>query len=403
MELFKSLTHRPFALLWSGQAISRLGDSLYRITIAWWVLEKSGSATTMSMVLIFSFTPMLLFVLIGGVVVDRLPRVKMMLTSDLVRGTVVLVVAFLAYAQILQIWHVYVMSAIFGLVDAFFQPAYTATVPDITPYEFLPSANSLTNLSGQVANIIGPTLGAFIIGLGGTPAAFALNGLSFFVSVVCLIPLLRLSAPPTTKSLLLGVINDLREGFDTVLASTWLWITITVAALSNITYSGPFIVALPFLVKDNLHANIKLLGLLYTMAALGSVIAAVWLGKSVKIRHRGITAYWALITSGLAILILGLPISTFVALLAALIHGLTIAIFGLIWTNTLQELVPSQILGRVSSIDYLGSYVFLPIGYGIAGWAIDQIGAPLVFVLGGSLTTLLAVLGLAHPEIRNLD
>ena len=81
MTLFRSLAHRPFALLWAGQTISRIGDFLYEITLAWWVLQKTGSAVAMAGVLIFSFTPMLLFLLLGGVAVDRYPRVRLMLVS----------------------------------------------------------------------------------------------------------------------------------------------------------------------------------------------------------------------------------------------------------------------------------------------------------------------------------
>src|SRR5437763_10930697 len=108
MALFASLKHRPFALLWSGQTISRLGDSLYRIALAWWVLEKTGSATAMGTVLICSFTPMLLFLLLGGVAVDRFPRVRVMLASDLLRSLVALTLALLAAGQLLEIWHVYI-------------------------------------------------------------------------------------------------------------------------------------------------------------------------------------------------------------------------------------------------------------------------------------------------------
>src|SRR5262245_2068620 len=86
--LFLSLKHRSFALLWSGQTISRLGDSLYRVALAWWVLEKTGSATAMGTVLICSMTPMLIFLLLGGVAVDRLPRLRLMIGSDVLRGIV---------------------------------------------------------------------------------------------------------------------------------------------------------------------------------------------------------------------------------------------------------------------------------------------------------------------------
>ncbi len=191
MNLFWSLTHRPFALLWSGQTISRLGDSLYRIAMAWWVLQKTGSATEMGAVLIFSSVPMLIFLLVGGVASDRFPRLRVMLVSDLLSGAVVGVVALLAFTGWLEVWHIYIASILFGLVKAFFQPAYTATVPEITPLEMLPSANSLTSLSQQGASIIGPAIAASIIALGGTPIAFGLDALSFFASAACILPIFK--------------------------------------------------------------------------------------------------------------------------------------------------------------------------------------------------------------------
>src|SRR5712692_3816041 len=110
MALFRTLNHRSVALLWSGQTLSRIGDFLYQVALAWWVLQKTGSAVAMGTVLLFSFAPMLLFLLVGGVAVDRLPRVGVMLVSDLARGVVVSLVALLAFAGQLEIWHVYVAS-----------------------------------------------------------------------------------------------------------------------------------------------------------------------------------------------------------------------------------------------------------------------------------------------------
>src|SRR5689334_22410024 len=114
MKLLASLTHRPFAWLWSGQSVSRVGDHLYQVALAWWVLQKTGSATKMGTVLILSFAPMVLFLLAGGVAVDRFSRIKVMFLSDLGRGVIVTAVAILAYAGRLEIWHVYLLSLAFG-------------------------------------------------------------------------------------------------------------------------------------------------------------------------------------------------------------------------------------------------------------------------------------------------
>src|SRR5690242_14282870 len=138
MTLFRALRLRTFALLWTGQSLSRLGDFVYEIALAWWVLQKTGSAQTMSLVLVFAITPSVLFSLIGGVAVDRVSRVGLMLASDVARGVVAMTVAGLGFAGLLQVWHVFAASLIFGFVDAFFQPAYAALVPQIVPADNLP-------------------------------------------------------------------------------------------------------------------------------------------------------------------------------------------------------------------------------------------------------------------------
>ena len=128
-----------------------LGDSLFTIALAWWVLQKTGSATAMGIVLICSTVPMLLLLLFGGVAVDRLPRVYLMLVSDLSCGCVVVLIAYLSFQHQLELWQIFVMSAFFGVVEAFFSPAYTALIPDLVPAEFLASANSLRSISTQAA------------------------------------------------------------------------------------------------------------------------------------------------------------------------------------------------------------------------------------------------------------
>ncbi len=411
MGLFRALSHRPFALLWTGQTISRLGDSLYRVALAWWVLEQTGSATAMGTVLIFSFIPMLLFLLIGGVAVDRLPRLRVMLGADVVSGLVMLAVAGLAFAQRLEIWHLYVASMVFGFVEAFFFPAYQALVPELTSPELLPSANALTSLSIQLAGVVGPAIGAGVVAVGGAASAFGLNGLSFLIAVGCVWALGRLvvagqraaeaapapPAPPTNP------IRDLRDGLRLVAASPWLWITIIIFSLVNITLASPRQVALPFLVEQTMHADVGTLGLLYSAGSVGAVAGALLLGRAARLRRRGWLAYGGTVVCGLAAMVFGLWPVTPVVATAAFIVGLSISAFGLVWTNTLQEMVPRAALGRVSSIDALGSFVLLPVGAGLAGWATDLAGPPLVFIVGGAATALLGAAGLLHPAIRNLD
>jgi DHA3 family tetracycline resistance protein-like MFS transporter len=418
LNLISALKFRPFAFLWAGQTTSRLGDSLYRIALAWWVLQKTGSAAEMGAVLVFGSVPMLIFLLIGGVATDRFPRLRVMLISDILRGAVVALVALLAYTGQLEVVHIYIASVFFGLVAAFFQPAYTATVPEITPPELLPSANSLTSLSQQGASVIGPAIAAGIIAMGGTTTAFAFNALSFFLSAACILPIfssepalnLPPSSPRTDPSQKLSVVSsirqvfgDIREGLVAVAASPWLWVTILLFGFINAASAGPMSTSLPILVKDVLQQDVAVLGLFTSMSSAGYVLGAIGLGRLTKIRKRGYLAYISTILNGAAIAVFGLTRSIPLLAAVALLNGASMSVFGLIWTNSLQELVPRGLLGRVAAIDSLGSFVLLPIGFAVAGWATDQIGAPQVFLIGGALSMALAGIGLLHPDIRALD
>lgn len=402
-SLFRALRCRPFALLWSGQSISLIGDRIFQIALAWWVLEETGSAVAMGTVFIVSIVPMLIFLLVGGVLVDRYPRLWLMIFSDAVRGSVTAVLAALAFTDTLTIGHVYLISLASGFVEAFFQPAYRAIVPEVTPPDDLTSANSLTSLSGQFAGIAGPALGAGIVALGGTPLAFMLDAASFFVSALCLLPITGLAASPKQTETQSGMLSDLREGLVAVATSPWLWVTITVAGISNIAYAGPMEVVLPFLLNEDRGAGVDVLGLFFSVGALGSVLAAVWMGRTPRLRRRGLTLYGAWMCIGIMVMLIGLPVPILVILIASFIIGACNTILGLVWINTLQEFVPQHLLGRVTSVDYLGSFILLPVGYAFGGWAAELIGAPAVFVIGGLLETLLIGCGLLHPKVRSLD
>jgi predicted MFS family arabinose efflux permease len=407
MTFFKSLTIRPFALLWSGQQLSALGDSIYRVALAWWVLEKTGSAKAMSTIFIFASVPMLVFLLAGGVAGDRYPRARVMLLSDTLRGLLIGFVAVLAFTHRLEVWHIYVISLWFGIVGAFFGPAYRALVPEIVSRELLPSANGLMILSLQLADIFGPALGAFIVSISNSATAFTLDCLSFVISALCIAPVVRLTLTAQPAKERKSVLHDFREGVDVVRKSSWLLITIVIASLANITLSAPFAIALPFLIKRSLHGGVGSLGLIYSMLAAGSIggtiLGTIWLERNSGLRARGLFAYSLWIAGGLFIVVFGLPVTIYAIAPAALFVGAAFAIPELIFINTLQELIPGKLLGRVMSIATLGSIGLVPVGSALVGWATDHVGAPTIFLLSGILTALLAAMALMHPVIRNLD
>lgn len=398
---FRALRNRNFALLWAGQSVSRLGDAVYRVALAWWVLEETGSAAAMGAVLIFSFAPMLAFVLIGGVLVDRISRMRVMFWADVVRGLATLLIAAVDATGALDLGHVFAASVAFGLAAAFFQPAYAAAVPEVVPPADRPSANSLNSLSQHLTGIGGPAIGAVFIALGGAAAGFAVNGLSFVAAAACvlLVPWGRVGTGVRHR----GILGDLTEGFATVASSTWLWITISLAALVNLTLAGPMSVALPYFLKEERGEGAASYGLLLSCAAAGAVVVALVVGRRARLRRRGLLAYAGLVGNGLMLIAFATDAPTPVLWAAAVAGGAALELFSLVWVNTLQELVPQERLGRVFSVDQLGSFALLPVAYALAGWATSAIGAREVLLAGGLATTGLALLGLLHPAIRRLD
>lgn len=403
MTLFRAFRHRTFLLLWLGQTISRVGDFMYEIALAWWVLQKTGDAALMGGVLVLTITPSIIFYAIGGVAVDRFSRVGLMLASDAARGAVVLLVSYLAFTDRLEIWEIFATSLFFGFVDAFFQPAFISLVPQIVPEEDLPSANSLSSMSTNLGRVLGPAIGAGVVATIGSPLAFLINGISFFLSTLLLLPLLRLQLPRAVSEQGASLLRELREGFATVIGTKWLWISILLFALTNITLAGPYSVAMPFLVAENLNASVETLGLLYAAFPIGYLLGGFFLGRYTRIRHRGKLMYGTGIIAALALACFGLLPPIWVLVVAALINGAALEMGHLVWTTTLQEMVPNDKLGRVVSIDNMGSFALLPIGFALAGWATAAFGAPIVFLVGGVFTAALSALALLVPAIRNLD
>ena len=407
----RALGSKPFALVWSGQTISALGDGVTLTALAWQVLVLTGSGAAMGAVLVAETTPRVIFLLLGGVVADRFSRRKVLIWSDTIRGVAVGGIAVLGWLNLLALWHLIVLGAVFGLASSFFIPAYQSIPPQLVAAEYLPSANALNGLSRQMSQLFGPALGAACVALTGTSAAFAIDALSFGVSAACLV---AVQVPPLPQGAvddarprgLRGMAADIREGLGYVLRSPWLWVTIVIASLGNVGWA-PMQVALPRLIRDVYGQDVWLLGATGSAIAAGSVVTMLLIGQARRLRHRGILAYGGLLVSSGAVIVLGLPLphdlAPAIAITASVFFGVGLSIFELIWVTSLQELVPPDKLGRVSSVDWVGSLALLPVGLALVGVLTDRIGPSWVFVAGGALTLLLELGALAVPGIRKLD
>jgi MFS family permease len=196
-----------------------------------------------------------------------------------------------------------------------------------------------------------------------------------------------------------------RQGLVYVARSQWLWITILIAALSNVSFSAPYVAVLPRLVHDRYAGGPALYGTFLATDAVGFLIASLALSL-LRMRRRGVLAYSVLLLSGLGLLVLGLPLPAssrvVIALGACLCAGFSIGVFSVVEVALMQELVPGDVQGRVNSLNRLGSYVLLPFGLLLVGWLADLVGPGWVFVVGGLISLLLAAAGLSVRSIRDL-
>jgi DHA3 family tetracycline resistance protein-like MFS transporter len=369
----------------------------------------------MGIVLIATSVPRVLFMLLGGVIADRLPRWLVMLWADAGRAVAVGAIAVLSYTNTLQFWHLIALGLLFGFSQAFFRPAYQSIAPQLVEVEALPSANALNGLSREIGSLVGPALGALLVARFSTASAFAFDALTFFISALCLLairapinPLLAQEGLETQAQPRLGVrgvFADIREGIGYIAASSWLWVTIAIASLAN-ALRAPYSVTLPLHVRDFYHAGVGLYGAIFSAAAVGVILATLIVGQVRRIRHRGIVAYSALIVSALAMMAFALPVPQqfvpAVALTASALDGAGIGVFEIIWVTVLQEMIPVEKLGRVTSVDLAGSELLQPLGLAAIGFLTDAVATPWIFLVCGALNLLLTASAFFVRGIRDL-
>src|SRR5256885_1868516 len=297
LHFARALHSRPSALLWTGQTISALGDGAFVTALSWEALLLTGSAMAMGIVVLAQTLPMILLLLLGGVVADRFPRQQVMLWSDASRAVAVLLIAAFGVMHLLQLWHLILLALFFGTVRGFFSPAYQSIIPQLVGKGDLASANSLTELSYQFYCSLGPMLGASCVAFAGPAAAFAFDGLTYLVSALCLITQ-RLPVPlcPATMASaqlprqgIRTAVSEMREGLRYVAGSTFLWVTIALAALFTVGGAGSLVVALPKLVHDVYGQGVWLLGAVHAAGGIGSLVAILLAGHLNRLRRRGIT------------------------------------------------------------------------------------------------------------------
>jgi MFS family permease len=391
------LRERGFRLLWAGRTISELGSALVPVALTFAVLDLSGSATSLGLVLAAAFVPRVVLLLPGGVIADRLPRRVVVLVTDLLRAVSQALVAYLLLSGQAQVWQLILLFFVYGAADAFFSPASTGLVPEVVSSERFQQANALLSLSASIALIAGPALAGVLVAAWGPGVVFAVDAATFAVSSFALALLggFRRHAAAAGS----GVVADLRAGWHEVAGRTWVWTSIAYFSLSNLAVAPLFVLG-PVVAKESL-GGAEAWGLILMGAGIGSLLGDA-AALVLRPRRALMPGYLALATWSLAPLLLAHRSSPVVVAAAGALGFAALSFSNALWLTTLQERIPSRSLSRVSAYDWLGSRLFQPIGYALAGPAGAAFGIPATLVAGAVVHASASVAVALSPAIRNV-
>ena len=393
------LSEREFRLLFSGQSVSLIGDNLAPIALAFAILDAGGSATDIGLVYASNIVARVAFMLVGGVWADRLSRRRVMLAADALRAACTAILAAAVIAGHAPLGLFVAMVAIHGVGAAFFTPASTGLVPQTVSTPLLQQANALLGIARSAGSVLGPALGGIVIALAGPGPALAVDAGTFMVSAAALLAM----RPPEHDRGGLGTtfLADLAEGWAEFRARTWVWVIVLQYAVWHMLVLGPFMVLGAVVARESLGGA----------GAWALILAASGLGElagglvALRLRPRWPlrAATWAGLLWAPQVGLLAAQAPAWLIAAAALVAGAGMAFVVTVWNTALQEHVPARTLARVSSYDWAGTLIFLPVGFALAGPAASALSIPAVLWLGVAWSLASALAVLAVPSVRAMD
>jgi DHA3 family tetracycline resistance protein-like MFS transporter len=346
---------------------------------------------------------MVILLLGGGVAADRFDRRLVIALGDLLRAFALLALGALAVTDLMQIWQIVLIVVFFGVGEAFAGPAAGAIVPDLVPDRLLVQANALGQLVEPLGwRIVGPALGGVLVGTWGAGSAFLVSAVAF-VAAALAVSLVRTGRDRRPADEGGSVLGEIHEGWRHVRAQTWLWGTLAAAAVSLLAFAGPYEVLIPYLVKNELEGSAQDLGLVFAAGGVGALAAAVAVGHF-GVPRRSLTftyATWAV--SVLVLVPYGLATELWQVFLASAAGGAGFTAAIIAWTTLMQRLVPTDLLGRVTSFDWFVSVSLLPVSFAVTGPIADALGTRTTLVLAGLVGTPLMLAFLLLPGIRDVE
>ena len=402
--LLAPLAIPDFRRLWTGMTVSLFGDGIFLVALAWQAYDLKNTPGALAIVGMAMTGAQVAFLLIGGMVSDRLERRHVMIAADALRGTAVALLGVLSLSGALRLWHLVVVAAVYGSGTAFFGPAFDAIVPELVPDELLQQANSLDQFVRPATWMLaGPAVGGWIASAWSVGGAFLIDALTFVVSIATLLRIRRRTVVREPAGGITVALSEVREGFRYVRSHVWLWGTFLAATIAYLLFWGPTEVLLPYIVRNQMGGQARDLGFILAVGGIGAIFAAIVMGSRGRPRRHITFIYVVWTLSTLAIAGYGFARYPWQAMMAAFAFNALEAAGTIVWATTKQRLVPNRLLGRVSSFDWFISIGLLPLSFGLAGPVAAAIGARTTLVAAGVVGGLATFAFLFLPGMRDTE
>ena len=400
IKILRPLQIRDFSLLWWGLTVSLIGDGIFYIALPLQVLAIENSATALTYALVAWTLPLVMFFVVGGVLSDRLERRRVLMFANALQGSAILCLGVLSVTGVIDLWHVYVLAAVYGIAEALFGPAFGAIVPDLVPRDLLVEANALDNFSRPFAlRVAGPAIGGIIIAAVGVGGAFLIDALTFvFAGVV--FALISRRGLVKDRSLESVVWDEVREGYRFVRSQTWLWATLLATAVGLLVFSGPWQALVPFVVLNRLGGPADL-AIVLSVGGVGAMVSSLLIGTRNLPVHFMTSMFLGMSVGTLMLAGFGLATSTWHAAIASFVMQGLLSVTIITWNTTIHRHVPGHILGRVSSLDWMVSTSLIPVSLAITGPLALTIGARATLIAAGVFGSIAVLLFLLIPGIRD--
>jgi len=392
----------PFRNLWAATTLSLFGDFFSYVAMAWLVLQLTGSSLALGTVLVAQALPRAVLMVVGGALSDRLSARLTMLGSMGLRAVFVGPLALLVLTGHVQMWEVYSIAAVFGIVDAFFYPARSSILPRVVEDRELEPGNAVLNVTSQGTVILGPVLGGVIVAVFGIGWAFAGDALCFAAGfgLIMLLPPMRdsaIGARHAEGGLGGQIVAGLRYAWNDI----GIRITLIVVAVIDFAANAAIGVGLPTLVHGRFAAGAEGLGILLGAWGVGATAGALAAGIVPPPKRFGALIVLLCLWLGAGLAITGAVPALIPAAVVMAVTGIGTGVVNTYGISWLQRRTDRQMQGRVMSLVMLASMGLTPIAYAISG-AVAEVNVTVLFLAAGGMTLLCGIGAAASRQVRSL-